>query len=140
MSGTSSNGAIRRVNFVDVRQSMANGGGPACLRLRVACDPANVDPRFLVDEGKLDRLAEVIGAEWPEEITPAELQSQVLIADVERARSRLLGIWILRGACSKRPLAEPGRVHAQVGQNGKAPSTSARTCVTVQVNGRLTRP
>jgi succinylarginine dihydrolase len=42
-----SNGAIRRVNFVDVRQSMANGGGPACLRLRVACDPADVDPRFL---------------------------------------------------------------------------------------------
>ena len=34
-----SNGAIRRVSFVDVRQSMANGGGPASLRLRVQCDP-----------------------------------------------------------------------------------------------------
>jgi succinylarginine dihydrolase len=56
-----SNGAIRRVEFVDVRQSMANGGGPACLRLRVACDPATVDPRFLVDEAKLDRLGEIIG-------------------------------------------------------------------------------
>ena len=41
------NGAIRRVEYVDVRQSMANGGGPACLRLRVQCDPAEVDPRFL---------------------------------------------------------------------------------------------
>ena len=51
-----SNGAIRRVDYVDVRQSMANGGGPACLRLRVACDPATVDPRFLVDAAKLDRL------------------------------------------------------------------------------------
>ena len=29
------NGPIRRVEVVDVRQSMANGGGPACLRLRV---------------------------------------------------------------------------------------------------------
>ena len=47
---------------------MANGGGPACLRLRVACDPATVDPRFLVDEAKLDRLAEVIAAHWPEQI------------------------------------------------------------------------
>ena len=28
-------------NVVDVRQSMANGGGPACLRLRVACDPGD---------------------------------------------------------------------------------------------------
>ena len=50
------NGPIRRVEVVDVRQSMANGGGPACLRLRVVADPATVDPRFLVDEAKLDRL------------------------------------------------------------------------------------
>jgi succinylarginine dihydrolase len=85
-----SNGAIRRVNFVDVRQSMANGGGPACLRLRVACDPADVDPRFLVDESKLDRLAEVIGQRWPEEISSDEIQAAALIADVERARRELL--------------------------------------------------
>jgi hypothetical protein len=31
----SSNGPIGRVEYVDVRQSMRNGGGPACLRLRV---------------------------------------------------------------------------------------------------------
>src|SRR3546814_6853532 len=29
------NGPIRQIIAVDVRQSMANGGGPACLRLRV---------------------------------------------------------------------------------------------------------
>lgn len=29
------NGPIGRVDYVDVRQSMQNGGGPACLRLRV---------------------------------------------------------------------------------------------------------
>ncbi|MGJ3626008.1 N-succinylarginine dihydrolase [Sphingomonas sp. MMS24-JH45] len=33
------NGPIRRVEVVDVRKSMANGGGPACLRMRVVCDP-----------------------------------------------------------------------------------------------------
>jgi succinylarginine dihydrolase len=54
------NGPIRRVEVVDVRQSMANGGGPACLRLRVVADPATVDPRFLANEAKLDRLGEVI--------------------------------------------------------------------------------
>lgn len=85
-----SNGAIRRVNFVDVRQSMANGGGPACLRLRVQCDPADVDPRFLVDEARLDRLAETIGRHWPEAIDSSAIQSPALIADVERARSALL--------------------------------------------------
>jgi len=35
---------------------MANGGGPACLRLRVVCDPETVDPRFLLDEAKADLL------------------------------------------------------------------------------------
>ena len=32
---TAGNGPIGRVEFVEVRQSMRNGGGPACLRLRV---------------------------------------------------------------------------------------------------------
>jgi succinylarginine dihydrolase len=85
-----SNGAIRRVNFVDVRQSMANGGGPACLRLRVQCDPAEVDPRFLVDEAKLDSVAGVIEAYWPSEIASADIQRESLVADIERARSELL--------------------------------------------------
>jgi succinylarginine dihydrolase len=75
---------------VDVRQSMANGGGPACLRLRVVCDPATVDPRFLANEGKLDRLGEVIAREWPEQIEVAELGSTTLHAQVERARAALL--------------------------------------------------
>ena len=82
------NGPIRRVEVVDVRQSMANGGGPACLRLRVVADPATVDPRFLVDEAKLDRIAEVVGAHWPEQIAHDELQRPALIADVETGARR----------------------------------------------------
>ena len=85
-----SNGAIHKVEVVDVRQSMANGGGPACLRLRVACDPSTVDPRFLVDDSKLDRLTETVGSHWPVEITVADLQRPSLIADIERARAALL--------------------------------------------------
>ncbi|MEO7635668.1 MAG: N-succinylarginine dihydrolase [Sphingomicrobium sp.] len=84
------NGPIRRVEVVDVRQSMANGGGPACLRLRVVADPANVDPRFLVDEARLDRIAAIVERHWPQEIDHRELQAPALIADVERARAALL--------------------------------------------------
>ena len=84
------NGPIRRVEVVDVRQSMANGGGPACLRLRVVADPATIDPRFLVDDRKLDQLAEVIGGHWPEEIDHADLQQPTLIRIVEKARTALL--------------------------------------------------
>jgi succinylarginine dihydrolase len=84
------NGPIRRVEIVDVRQSMANGGGPACLRLRVVADPATVDPRFLVDDAKLDRIAEIVRAHWPAEIHNEELQQPALIGDVETARHALL--------------------------------------------------
>jgi succinylarginine dihydrolase len=84
------NGPIRRVEVVDVRQSMANGGGPACLRLRVVADPATVDRRFLVDEAKLDRIASVIERFWPAEIHIDELQVPALIQDVELARTKLL--------------------------------------------------
>ena len=73
------NGPIRRLEVVDVRQSMANGGGPACLRLRVVADPATVDPRFLVDERQARPIAGVIEQYWPEEIAPDAIADPALI-------------------------------------------------------------
>ncbi|NIJ38223.1 succinylarginine dihydrolase [Sphingopyxis panaciterrae] len=84
------NGPIRKLFPVDVRQSMANGGGPACLRLRVVADPDTVDPRFMADAAKLDRIAAVIAAHWPEAIAAGDLASAGLVADVRRARAALL--------------------------------------------------
>ncbi|MDB5697658.1 MAG: N-succinylarginine dihydrolase [Alphaproteobacteria bacterium] len=84
------NGPIRSLFVVDVRQSMANGGGPACLRLRVVADPATVDPRFLVDESRLSAIASVIDEHWPDEIGPDDLRGPALAAQLERARLALL--------------------------------------------------
>ncbi|HZF42249.1 MAG TPA: N-succinylarginine dihydrolase [Sphingomonadaceae bacterium] len=86
------NGPIRRLEVVDVRQSMANGGGPACLRLRVVADPATVDPRFLADEAKLDRIAEVVEAEWPERIGLDDLGDAGVIGRIENARAAFLSV------------------------------------------------
>lgn len=85
-----SNGPIRRVLPVDVRQSMANGGGPACLRLRVVADPAAVDPRFLLDEAKIGRIEAVVAAHWPESIRPEQLGEPALAAQIVAARTALL--------------------------------------------------
>ncbi|KQR81227.1 N-succinylarginine dihydrolase [Sphingomonas sp. Leaf343] len=90
MEHVAGNGPIRRVEVVDVRESMANGGGPACLRLRVVADPVTVDPRFLVDHARLDRIAAVIEAHWPEEIAADGLRDPALVAAVEAARAELL--------------------------------------------------
>lgn len=85
-----SNGPIRRVLPVDVRQSMANGGGPACLRLRVVADPASVDPRFMLDDAKATRIEAVIATNWPEAIRAQDLGSAQLTDQVISARTALL--------------------------------------------------
>ncbi len=91
------NGPIRRLEVVDVRESMANGGGPACLRLRVVADPARIDPRFLVDTARIDRIAAVVEAHWPERIAPADICDPALIARIEAARAALLEMLGLTG-------------------------------------------
>jgi succinylarginine dihydrolase len=83
------NGPIRRLDLVDVRQSMRNGGGPACLRLRVVCDPATVDPRFLVNAAKLDRIADIVERYWPDTIGIADLDDPALWRRTEAARAAL---------------------------------------------------
>jgi succinylarginine dihydrolase len=85
-----SNGPIRHIVPVDVRQSMANGGGPACLRLRVVADPATVDPRFLLDAATADMIESVIARGWPEQIDPADIGNEALARQVTDARGALL--------------------------------------------------
>ena len=82
--------SIRELFVVDVRESMANGGGPACLRLRVLADPEAVDPRFIADEAKLDSIAEVVEECWPEQIAPSDLADPQLCGAIEKAREALI--------------------------------------------------
>jgi succinylarginine dihydrolase len=89
---TAGNGPVRRLCVVDVRESMANGGGPACLRLRVAADPATIDRRFLLNQRKLDRIAECVGEQWPDRIAPDDLRDMELCRRIEGAREALLDL------------------------------------------------
>ena len=69
---------------------MANGGGPACLRLRVVADPATVDPRFLLSERGAATIAAAISRHWPEQIDPGDLGNPALASEVVAARAALL--------------------------------------------------
>lgn len=69
-------GPVERLEVIDVRESMRNGGGPACLRLRVQTDLAGmaaIDSRYLLDEGKWDGLSRLVETCWPERIEAADL-------------------------------------------------------------------
>lgn len=83
------NGPIRHLFVHDLRESMANGGGPACLRLRVVADPATIDPRFIASPEKLDRIEALITRLWPEHIAVEDLSSPALWAACVEARSTL---------------------------------------------------
>lgn len=84
------NGPIRHLFVHDLRESMANGGGPACLRLRVVADPATVDPRFMASAARIDQVEALVRSHWPEEITPGGLGHPALAAQIVRARQALL--------------------------------------------------
>ena len=84
------NGPIRRVIPVDVRQSMANGGGPACLRLRVVTEPRAIDPRFLLNDDKAALIERVIMRMWPETLDPKQIGDPALAERVSEARQALL--------------------------------------------------
>ena len=86
------NGPIRKILPVNVRQSMANGGGPACLRLRVIADPADIDQRFIANHDILDRLEEVIKTYWPEQIAPVDISQPDLLTQCEEAHRALVDL------------------------------------------------
>ena len=93
----SGNGPIRKIFPVDVRQSMANGGGPACLRLRVVADPAHIDSRFMANAEKLDAIENVVRHYWPETVVPDMLKDPSFSDSVKQARIALLKICELEG-------------------------------------------
>ncbi|GGZ07277.1 N-succinylarginine dihydrolase [Novosphingobium colocasiae] len=83
------NGPIRHLFVHDLRESMANGGGPACLRLRVVADPDTVDPRFIATPARLDAIEAVVSTYWPETIAVGDLDDPDLWARLDRAHAAL---------------------------------------------------
>ncbi|WJT01063.1 N-succinylarginine dihydrolase [Novosphingobium humi] len=89
------NGPIRRAEFMPLRESMRNGGGPACLRLRIVLTQAQLaalDQRFLLDPAKCDALAALIAHHWPERIAPEDIGHPDLWRQCQSARAALLDL------------------------------------------------
>jgi succinylarginine dihydrolase len=90
-----SNGPIGRVMFVDVRQSMRNGGGPACLRLRVVLSDAQkaaLGGRALLDDALFGDLSAWVNKHYRETLQPDELADPTLLVEVRTALDDLTGI------------------------------------------------
>jgi len=71
------NNPINRLVFKDVRESMRNGGGPACLRLRVVLsedEAAAANQNFILDETKISNLEDWVRAHYRDRLTPSDLR------------------------------------------------------------------
>ena len=87
-----SNGPIGRLDYVDVRESMRNGGGPACLRLRVVMTPAELaaaNPAYRLDERLHGRLSDWIGHRYRDRLATADLADPALIEETRSALDEL---------------------------------------------------
>ena len=83
-----SDNPIRHLFAVDTRQSMRNGGGPACLRLRVVLTRdqlASVQPDVLYSPQLHQRLEAWIAKHYRDTLTPAELADPKLLAESRAA-------------------------------------------------------
>ena len=83
---------IKDIKFVDVRQSMQNGGGPACLRLRVALNQAELDatnPKFILNDEMITHLNAWVEKHYREEIQPSDLADPLLAEECLAALDEL---------------------------------------------------
>jgi succinylarginine dihydrolase len=84
----SHSGPVAEVLTFDLRQSMRNGGGPACLRLRVpltTADRAAITARVFVDDAVCDALAQVVARHYRDRLAPADLADPALLDESRRA-------------------------------------------------------
>lgn len=86
------NTPIKSVNYFDVKQSMRNGGGPACLRLRVALNErelAAVNPHTLMTNSVFVALNEWVDKHYRDSLMEDDLRDPALLEECRSALDEL---------------------------------------------------
>jgi succinylarginine dihydrolase len=89
------NTPIKSVNYFDVKQSMRNGGGPACLRLRVALTDLELDavnPNTLINDAQFTRLNQWVEKHYRDELAEQDLCDPQLLIESRTALDELTQI------------------------------------------------
>jgi len=92
---TSQGGPVKEVKVFDLKQSMQNGGGPACLRLRVALkdnELAAVNPGVIMTAPLYDTLVQWVGKHYRDRLGEADLADPQLLDECRTALDELTQI------------------------------------------------
>ena len=85
-------GIFSDVHYVDLNQSMAGGGGPACLRLRVPMSPDEVNhmpSKSRLTENKYHQLRQIIEEGYPESISLEDLTDSDILMSLDSVQATL---------------------------------------------------
>lgn len=95
-----SDGPIDELISFDLRQSMRNGGGPACLRLRVVltdAEAAAMHQGVIMTEALYGQLVAWVEKHYRDQLAPADLADPRLAVEIQTALDELTGILRLPG-------------------------------------------
>ena len=87
---------VKLFNFVDIRQSMMNGGGPACLRLKVILNDEELESlnqNFLMNNDRLESIKSLIEREYRDVLYPDDLKDPNLLDESRRVLDELTQIF-----------------------------------------------
>jgi len=79
-----SSSPIKLIEFVDIRQSMMNGGGPACLRFKTVVNDeefSQVNQKFLLNPKKLMDLRSLVSKHYRDNLSPEDLMDMQLMEE-----------------------------------------------------------
>lgn len=90
-----SNNPISKVKYMNLKQSMKNGGGPACLRLRLPLTEKEIKalpPNFFLNNESYDTLTQWVKRHYREKLHPHDLSDPLLINEIRTALDELTSL------------------------------------------------
>lgn len=90
-----SDNPIERIYYVDLGESMRNGGGPACLRTRIALNQNELlatNPGVLMNDRLYNRLVEWVNKHYRDNLKPEDLADPKLVDESQSALNELTQI------------------------------------------------
>lgn len=97
-------GLLSEVYHLDLRESMRNGGGPACLRLRVAMteeEAAAIHPGIVLTEARYQALKQWVEKHYRDRLHPDDLRDPAFVGELQEAYCALEEICEMPGLYQK---------------------------------------
>src|SRR5262249_41246840 len=86
---------IKSIHYLDLHESMANGGGPACLRLRIVLTESelkSINPHVILSDFLYEKLVQWIEKHFRETLNPKDLADPDLLKESRQALDELTQI------------------------------------------------